>query len=606
MPQGGSIALGILVGLVSTSVQSLGLTLQRKSHILEDEKEFQDSRRPPYKRRRWQLGMSMFIISNIVGSTIQITTLPLPVLSTLQASGLVFNSICATLILGEPFTRYSLAGTILVAGGAALIASFGAIAEPAHSLDQLLVLLGRWQFVLWIVGTAVAVVAILVASRALKLLSGQNSNSPRMRLARGMAYGGVSGILSAHSLLVAKSAVELLVRTIVAGDNQFNRVPSWLILLGLVALALSQLYFLHRGLKLCSTSVLYPFVFCVYNIIAILDGLIYFHQASRLTILDALMITLGTIILLTGVVCLSWRLNSDPSTNPAVTQTPLTPGMGFVPTDSDSDDEEDALLSPAYEQEEHDEDETALLHPPRRSLTLPAKLASSSSQSQSQQPSYGTTSTPSAIRPKHIRLPSPSPSPSPSSKRTSPSSLLKLSRSRRARTAVADEIWGELEEDTPAPSLSPLSTRRRSSWGTARAMTPSRLRPSSQSSSGAAAAVVEEEGEEGGLQADERTGLLARSSSGRNYRDRRWRRRSVPSTSAITEDPPSGSGNEEARRKGHSRSKSQDAVGGWWRMKKWWKITGDQSKRKGKRRESEEDRRGDEGRGESSAAPEDV
>lgn len=29
--------------------------------------------------------MTMFVLSNIVGSTIQITTLPLPVLSTLQA-----------------------------------------------------------------------------------------------------------------------------------------------------------------------------------------------------------------------------------------------------------------------------------------------------------------------------------------------------------------------------------------------------------------------------------------------------------------------------------------------------------------------------------------
>ena len=51
----GSVAIGILVGLVSTSVQSLGLTLQRKSHILEEEKEFQDTRRPPYLRRRWQV-----------------------------------------------------------------------------------------------------------------------------------------------------------------------------------------------------------------------------------------------------------------------------------------------------------------------------------------------------------------------------------------------------------------------------------------------------------------------------------------------------------------------------------------------------------------------
>ena len=58
-----------------------------------------------------QLGMLMFIVANVVGSTIQITTLPLPVLSTLQASGLVFNSICASIILNEPFTRYSFIGT---------------------------------------------------------------------------------------------------------------------------------------------------------------------------------------------------------------------------------------------------------------------------------------------------------------------------------------------------------------------------------------------------------------------------------------------------------------------------------------------------------------
>jgi magnesium transporter len=77
--------IGILVGLASTSIQSLGLTLQRKSHLLEEEQAEHVKRRPPYRRRRWQLGMLMFIVANLVGSTIQITTLPLPVLSTLQA-----------------------------------------------------------------------------------------------------------------------------------------------------------------------------------------------------------------------------------------------------------------------------------------------------------------------------------------------------------------------------------------------------------------------------------------------------------------------------------------------------------------------------------------
>ncbi|KAL2368348.1 hypothetical protein RJ035_006328 [Blastomyces gilchristii] len=353
---GGSIAVGVLVGLISTSLQAIGLTLQRKSHILEDEKSPYDLRRPPYKRRRWQLGMFMFVISNIVGSTIQITTLPLPVLSTLQASGLVFNTIFAALVLGEPFTRYSIFGTILVSIGAVLIGIFGAIGEPAHTLDQLLVLLGRRPFLLWMAATAVMVVLTLLGARMLKLISTpgkaqewvrkyrihiphspslHSHHSPRIKILRGMMYGSVSGILSAHSLLVAKSAVELIVRTIIDRVNQFNRWQSWIILLGLVVLALTQLYYMHSGLKLCSTSILYPYVFCIYNVIAILDGLIYFHQASRLPGLHAGLIALGTVILLSGVLCLSWRLElvtSHPGTvavGPPPT-TSLTPGLGLL------------------------------------------------------------------------------------------------------------------------------------------------------------------------------------------------------------------------------------------------------------------------------------
>ena len=87
-------------------------------------------------------------------------------------------------------------------------------------------------------------------------------------------------------MLLAKSASELLVRTTVDRVNQLNRWQSWIILLGLVFLALTQLFYLHRGLRLCSTSVLYPLVFCIYNIIAILDGLIYYRQASRLSALQ--------------------------------------------------------------------------------------------------------------------------------------------------------------------------------------------------------------------------------------------------------------------------------------------------------------------------------
>ncbi len=174
------------------------------------------------------------------------------------------------------------------------------------------------------------------------------ATKPRVRLLRGLAYGCISGILSAHSLLVAKVAVELLVRTIVDGKNQFDRYQSWIILIGLVSLALTQLYFLHLGLKLVSTSVLYPLVFCVYNIIAILDGLIYFHQTSLLSPIDAGMICLGTVVLLSGVLSLSWQL-SDEQSHPVVPSSALAPGLGLV---DDSETEYDEFEEVAEEVEE--------------------------------------------------------------------------------------------------------------------------------------------------------------------------------------------------------------------------------------------------------------
>ncbi|KAJ6020390.1 Magnesium transporter NIPA [Penicillium herquei] len=438
-PQG-SVAVGILVGLVSTSLQAIGLTLQRKSHLLEDEKHPYDVRRPPYKRRRWQVGMAMFVISNIVGSTIQITTLPLPVLSTLQASGLVFNTIFATLILGEAFTRYSFAGTVLVCVGAVLIATFGAIGEPAHTLNQLLILLKGRPFLIWMGCTLIVVLIILVGSKLLRYLLPGSRGKPvasghftphllrlqsRVKLFRGMCYGSVSGILSAHSLLLAKSAVELLVRTVVDGENQFNRWQSWVILIGMITLALTQLFYLHRGLKLCSTSVLYPFVFCIYNIIAILDGLIYFRQASQLTGFHAGLIALGTIVLLGGVLCLSWRLEDiDAHSGVTVvgpTQTGLGPGMGVTEERSPSSS---ALLDSLVDEESRLGEREPLLQGTR-----------------SRQPPF------------HPRARAPS------------LPLIQTLEQHEAADLNAASIWAELDESDYdfATTQSPLTERRRSS-----------------------------------------------------------------------------------------------------------------------------------------------
>jgi len=369
--------------------------------------------------------MGMFIMANVIGSSVQISMLPLPVLSTLQASGLVFNSICATLILGEPFTRWSLWGTLLVCAGAVLIAIFGAIPSPAHKLSELLDLLGRRPFVLWMSFQAVFVIGLAVATELVSNLT-TLMQDPRFRLARGFSYGCISGILSAHSLLVAKSAVELIVRTIADGDNQFGHWQSWMLVLGLVTLALTQLYYLHRGLKLVSTSVLYPLIFCIYNIIAILDGLIYFRQTDLINPLRACLITLGTVILLTGVLALSWRL-SDEQHTPGVGQSTLAPGLGLVEdTDGEEEGEEVSLRSALLGEGES------------------AQAAQSSYQTFGPATSPEVTMTPAAPLPRRQ------------------GSVARSTRTTSSRWAECAEIWDELEDrSTPEPA-SPAFSRRRS------------------------------------------------------------------------------------------------------------------------------------------------
>ncbi|VVT58670.1 uncharacterized protein SAPINGB_P006325 [Magnusiomyces paraingens] len=318
------LLVGCAVGVVSAATQALGLTLQRKSH-LDNDALAPELRVPAPRRALWRAGVLLFLVANIVGSSVQITTLPLIVLSPLQAVGLVFNSLCAAWVLHEPLTRQSVAGTLLVSAGALIVAAWGVVSESAkpHNLDELLRLLRRPQFLVWMGATMLLVAAVLVVishrtnhpavpiSKSSDFIDGDDPQGipAKQRLISGLLYAVVCGILSAHSLLMAKSAVEILVRAFVDGKSKdLRHYQSWLIVAAFLAFAVSQLVFLNRGLRLCSTAVLYPLVFCVFNVASILNSLIYFQQTAQMSALQGLMVAFGTLLILAGVLGLSWHL----------------------------------------------------------------------------------------------------------------------------------------------------------------------------------------------------------------------------------------------------------------------------------------------------------
>ena len=87
------------------------------------------------------------------------------ILAPLGAVSLLWNAFFARLLLGDVFSPWMALGTIFIAGGAVLIAVFGIVPEPTHSLDDLLRLFGRTAFVVYFSLLGLVVFAWLIIVR---------------------------------------------------------------------------------------------------------------------------------------------------------------------------------------------------------------------------------------------------------------------------------------------------------------------------------------------------------------------------------------------------------------------------------------------------------
>lgn len=95
--------------------------------------------------------------------------MPVVILAPLGAVSLLWNAFFARLILGDVFSKYMVLGTLFIASGAVLIAVFGIVPEPTHSLDDLLSLFRRPAFVVYftLLGSAVLITLVVVSHLAI-------------------------------------------------------------------------------------------------------------------------------------------------------------------------------------------------------------------------------------------------------------------------------------------------------------------------------------------------------------------------------------------------------------------------------------------------------
>ncbi|KAF5355626.1 hypothetical protein D9756_003769 [Leucocoprinus leucothites] len=360
-----SIPLGITIGLIASFIQSLGLTIQRKSHVLNQSLP-KHRQRVEHRRPLWLLGFATFILSNLIGSLVQIASLPVVILAPLGAVSLLWNAFFARLLLGDVFSPWMVIGTILIAGGAVLIAIFGIVPEPTHSLDDLLELFRRPTFIIYfsllgmVVFLCLATTHIGEFSWARKTAVALRIDSPSSPIATSSGddptgdltlsntvetISDVSTITEATPLLDRKrnhsppscttqhQSLDALDRTrvllaisyasisgiisgmclifaksgvellllTVGGKNQFRRWESWVLIFSLIVFALLQMWYLHKALVLANPTLVCPSAFCFYNLSSIVNGLVYFDQVQFIKASHLCLVGLGIVILLGGV-----------------------------------------------------------------------------------------------------------------------------------------------------------------------------------------------------------------------------------------------------------------------------------------------------------------
>lgn len=345
-----AVVWGCVAAVVSSAVQSFGITLQRKSHVIAYREPIDDPldirhdgavpgdheySRHAYKRNLWLAGFFLFIVANVLGSVVQLTTLPLIILSPLQSIGLIFNSIFSCMLLpGERFTVKLAVGTLVIAVGAFIIAyTGGANQQPPPDADtdeRLMVLLEKfgspgfltwWIFtfvfmaillrIIWAMSNRIRSVQLLPCGKARRGLRSGRDRVSHLIFTRGILYGLISGTLTAHTFLFAKSMVDVLIETVFKQTSP-RSLTTYILAVSLLILTLSivalQLVAFNKGLSNILTAILYPLCFLVYNLVNLINDLSFnaLLSTGAMTAGRLLWVIFGLANVMIGVALISW------------------------------------------------------------------------------------------------------------------------------------------------------------------------------------------------------------------------------------------------------------------------------------------------------------
>ncbi|ETV98936.1 hypothetical protein H310_08423 [Aphanomyces invadans] len=300
--------VGVIMSVGASVCTNMGVNLQKYSFMRECKKPTA-TKRGYIRQPLWMLGLWLVIFGSL-GDFGALGFIPQSLATPVGGSTIVANVFFAHKFLHEVFTRRDGIGTALILTGIVVVAAFADKSNGCHTLDQLIALYGQPAFIAYVVLVSVTMAVVYIFVRRIRSIvatCGKNSKQYRRFVTfHSLANPALSGVFGAQSVLLAKSVAELIKSTI-AGDNQFTTVGTYAIALGMFGCIFLQIHWLAQGLEHFDAVFVVPIFQCVFISTSILGGAVYFGEFATMSTTTIIMFLVGVVITLSGVGILSQR-----------------------------------------------------------------------------------------------------------------------------------------------------------------------------------------------------------------------------------------------------------------------------------------------------------
>ena len=276
-------------------------------------------------RRRWLVGFSLYIASQVFGSAVALQFLPTLLVAPLSSASLFFNALFSRLLLGSRIRVLDILGTGLVVSGAVLVSVFGSrTSAQFQPLSELIATFSRPMFIIYFSSQMLLIAAISLGVASLarnhRTCHLPAPRDPRVPLVLACLHSVLGGVMASQSILLAKAVIALATR---APASFLHPLPPFMLLL-LIQSVLAQLYTLTCSLYYAPTRTVLtvPVFNTVYNCVALVNSMVYWDEFSFWADNPAKLVAIvgGVVLNILGVVCLSFGArfrssSSDPDSD---------------------------------------------------------------------------------------------------------------------------------------------------------------------------------------------------------------------------------------------------------------------------------------------------